>query len=132
MKLVKIRINNRVDRILNFDFDDNDDNTKTHNNSYIIRNRGNGVQELFRISSIPQLIDDEGTKDLTIQVNDKDDELTIVFMPKNGKSKQREELPGLKLDGDNYICERRRCDGSDHFRLNFQSVSVPLLYINLL
>ena len=117
MKLVKIKINNRVDRILNFDFDDN---TKTHNNSYIIRNRGTGIQELFRISSIPQLIDDEGTKDLTIQVNDTDNELTIVFLPKNVKSKQREELPGLKLDGDNYICERRRCDGSDHFRLNFQ------------
>ncbi len=115
MKLVKIKINNRIDRILNFDGDE-----QFHNNSYIIRNSSTGPQELFRMSSMPQLIDDQGTKELIVSITEDGDKVTVVFTPKNEKSKQKGAPEGLKLEGNSYVCKRKKNNRSDHFELNFQ------------
>ena len=115
MKLVKIKINNRIDRILNFDRHE-----QFHNNSYIIRNSGTGLQELFRISALPQLIDDEGMRDLTVNVTGDGNELKVTFTSLSGKSKQKENAEGLERDGNDYICKREKPADADHFKLNFQ------------
>lgn len=131
MKLIKIKINNRVERILNFD-----NREIFHNNTYIIRNHGNAAQELFRISSNPQLIDDEGAKYISVKIEENGNNLDVIFedkktqisksSPKSSRGNQgtvenEPEKNQLEKTDDGFLaCKKQKPANADCYILKFK------------
>lgn len=135
MKLVKIKINNRVERILNFD-----ETTQLHNNTFIIRDYINGKAELFRIKKDATLITDDGTLPLTIKnINSNGNVLdvqlsSVVDIPESNSShsllkrnksndtNQKNSIKGLSEKDGSMVYELTKPKNDDHYELKFHLI----------
>lgn len=145
MKLVKIKINNRVDRILNFD-----EPIQLHNNTFIIRDYSGGMAELFRIDKDAIIITDQGHLPLIIKrIDSNNGILDVYFSTKKidseskssrvffgrGRSNavdQNDTIKGLtlikeKTEEDSqqfWVYQKQKPKNDDHYELRFH-LEVP-------
>ena len=125
MKLIKIKINNRVEKILNFD-----DDTESNNNHYIIRYSGShqDSKEIFRIAD--KYIDGRGERPLSVNVKFEDPNRVQVNIeefvpaPKNSRDQRenhREAKSLFELDDDDngFICKGKKPKNIDMLEVLF-------------
>lgn len=136
MQLVKIRINNRVDKILNFG-----EHEPLRNNHYIIREGDNEPRELFRISKNAKLINGNNEEDLIVKKTEAEDNvLNVVFdrpepthfeenqngfwgrrnrQAQNRVDNRASTPEGMITIGEYYVYRMPRPEGTDHYELKF-------------
>lgn len=135
MKLVKIKINNRVDRILNFD-----EPIQLHNNTFIIRDYAGGEAELFRIDKDAIVITDHGHLPLTIKRIDSGNGVLDVYLSteavdsKSNSSRgffsfgrsnevdQNDRISGLSEKDGSMVYEMTKPNNNDHYELRFHLI----------
>ncbi len=119
MKLIKIRINNRVDRVFNFD-----DLPSQYNNHYIIRNGNFGEpRELFSVEEGAVIIDGRTVVPLSITKIDKDDATNTLIVTlgkkktdKNVSLKYVEYIPARR----EFVCIMNKPESSDTWEVKFK------------
>lgn len=118
MKLVRIKINNRVDRVFNFD-----GQPTQYNNHYIIRNGNYGEpRELFSIQESASIIDGRNIEPLAIIKTDQTEgknTLEVTLGKKNNKS------VGIKFveyvrDRREYVCTMKKPEANDTWEVIFK------------
>lgn len=125
MKLIKIKINNRVEKILNFD-----DDTESNNNHYIIRYSGShqDSKEIFRIAD--KYIDGSGERPLSMNVKFEEPNQVKVNIeefvpaPRNSREdrdtrKEEKSLFELYEDDNEFICKGRKPKNLDLLEVMF-------------
>lgn len=125
MKLIKIKINNRVEKIFNFD-----DDTESNNNHYIIRYSGSHLdsKEMFRIAD--KYIDGKGERPLSVNVKFEEPNQVHVNIeeyvqaPRNSreqKEQRKEEKSLFELDdnGNEFICKGKKPKNIEKLEVQF-------------
>lgn len=125
MKLVRIRINNRVDKVFNFDIDPSDSKhySTNYNNHYIIRNGIYGeTRELFSIEESVSLIDEKKTEPIAI-INTEQHEgtniLEVTLGRKNNKNASVNYVEYIR-ERNEYVCSMRKPDANDTWEVKFK------------